>query len=90
MSQPESSKIAALPGINIHINIGHHPGMVAAPVEAPKPKVSPEVIKQRLENLARGRKKRALNVDIYPKVVSHNNTPETKDLKPTPRMGYYH
>ena len=90
MMPQESNKVGAIPGINIHINIGHHPGAVAAPVEAPKPKVSPEVIRQRLANLAKGRKKKAINLDVYPKAVSHNNTPEPAGLKPKPRMGYYH
>lgn len=89
-------KIGPIPGIHIAINVGHAmPGMPMpmdsmAPTKPTKSKIAPEVMQQRLDNLKKGRIKKRFNSNIYPKPVSHNNTPEGTDLKPQPRMGYYH
>lgn len=78
-------KIEAIPGLSITINIG---GMPVTP-QPKTPVVAPEVIQKRLENLTKGRKVKSFNSNIYPKPVTNNDTPEGKDLKPKPRMGYY-
>lgn len=81
-------KIGPIPGIHVTINVGH-PGITPVVKEPKTPKIRPEVIQQRLDNLAKGRQKLKQNSSIYPKVVSHDDTPEGSDLRPKPRRGYY-
>ncbi len=78
-------KVPPIPQISISITIGGE--TMGAPVT--KPSVDPETIKQRLANLRKGREGKKAAFDVYPKVVPNNSTPEGKDLKPKPRMGYY-